>query len=141
MHNVLQKAREAMPGERRLIVARDDAYELARRAELLYDDAKNGLDFARARQAEDHAESSRRMAVASHRLNLLVAFFFPIATLMAIFNAKLTHGLEGLDAKYGPWVLVSAIIAGLLLGMLITRIITRPSRRPQNTGANASKRK
>jgi hypothetical protein len=129
LHDVLQKAREALPTERRLIVARDEAYELSRRADLLYDDAKNGLEFAIARQAEAQAESSHQMAVSSHRLNVLVAFFFPIATLMTIFGANLTHGLEEIDKLHGPWILATCIIAGLLMGIVITGIITRPAGR------------
>jgi hypothetical protein len=141
LHDVLQKAREAMPDERRLIVARDEAYEISRRADLLYDDAKNGLEFEIARQGELQAESSRRMAVAAHRLNVLVALFFPIATLMAIFNAKLTHGLEDWDAIYGPWVLVGLTIFGLLLGVVIISMITKPAPGPRDNDAPPAKRR
>jgi hypothetical protein len=130
LHDVLQQAREAMPGDRRLIVARDEAYEISRRAELLYDDTKNGMEFAMARQTEALAESSHQMSVSSHRLNMLVAFFFPIATLMTVLGANLSHGLETWDARHGPWVLGICIAAGLMLGMVITGIITQPVTRP-----------
>jgi CorA-like Mg2+ transporter protein len=133
LQDVLQKARETVPGERRLIVARDDAYDLARRAEILYDDVKNGLEAAVARQAEAQAESSHQMAVASYRLNILVALFFPIATLMAIFGTNLHHGLEDLEARYGPLVLATVTGLGMLLGVVITFIITRPAPRPQTS--------
>lgn len=133
LQEVLQKAREAMPGERRLIVARDDAYELARRAELLYDDARNGLEFAVARHAEAQSESSHQMSVAAYRLNVLVALFFPIATLMAIFGTSLHHGLEAWDNTHGPLILAAVTGLGLLLGVVITRIITRPTLRPRDS--------
>jgi Mg2+ and Co2+ transporter CorA len=131
LHDVLQKAREAIPGERRLIVARDDAYDLARRAEILYDDVKNGLEAAVARQAEAQAESSHQMSAAAYRLNILVALFFPIATLMAIFGTNLDHGLEDMELRHGPLVLAAVTALGMLLGVVITFIITRPAPRPQ----------
>jgi hypothetical protein len=130
LHDVVQQARETVPGDRRLIVARDEAYEISRRADLLYDDAKNGMEFAMARQTEALAESSHQMSASSHRLNVLVAFFFPIATLMTVLSANLTHGLESWDQRYGPWVLVACIAAGLILGLVITGIITQPVERP-----------
>jgi hypothetical protein len=140
LHDVLQQAREAMPSERRLIVARDEAYEISRRADLAYDDTKNGLEFAIAKQGEALAESSHQMAVSSHRLNILVAFFFPIATLMTILGANLRHGLEIWDRLHGPWVLGICIAAGLILGMFITGIITQPARKNQRARTNVRSR-
>ena len=61
---------------------------------LLYNEARNSLDFSIARRGEEQARSSHRMAVSAHRLNLLAAFFFPIATLTALFGVNLRHGLE-----------------------------------------------
>ena len=141
LQDVLQKARETIPGERRFIVARDDAYDLSRRAEILYDDVKNGLDAAVARQAEAQAESSHQMSVASYRLNILVALFFPIATLMAIFGTNLHHGLEDLEARYGPMVLATITGLGMLLGVVITLIITRPAPRPRNLAGSGMAKK
>jgi hypothetical protein len=131
MYEALQKARETVADDRQLIVARDAAYELTRRADLLHDDAKNGLNFAVAWQAEQQAESSYQMSVATHRLNLLVAFFFPIATLMAVFGANLRHGLEGLDRLSPPTPLLGVLVAGLFFGIILTRFVTRPAQRPQ----------
>src|SRR3954453_18452806 len=74
MYDVLQQAREAVPDDRPLIVVRDQASDLARRVELLHEDARNGLEFAIAWQAEQQAETSHQMSIAAHRLNLLVAF-------------------------------------------------------------------
>jgi len=131
MYDTLQEARDAVPNDRQLIVARDQAYELTRRADLLHHDAKNGLDFAMAWQAEQQAESSYQMSVATHRLNLLVAFFFPIATLMAVFGANLRHGLEGFDQAGGPLPLLAVLAAGLFAGIVLTGFVTKPARRPQ----------
>lgn len=131
MYETLQQAREAERDDRHLIVARDQAYDLTRRADLLYDDTKNGLDFAVAWQAEQQAETSYQMSVATHRLNLLVAFFFPIATVTAIFGANLQHGLERWDEVSGPLPLLAIIAAGLFCGLVLTSFVTRRAQRPK----------
>jgi hypothetical protein len=142
MYSVLQQAREGVPDDRELIVVRDQASDLTRRAELLQEDSRNGLEFAIAWQAEQQAESSYQMSVAAHRLNLLVAFFFPIATLMAIFGTNLKTGLETWNEATGPLPLVALIVAGLLCGVILTGFVTRPTRRPtrslQSKSANSS---
>jgi hypothetical protein len=145
MYEVLQKARETVTDDRRLIVARDQAYELTRRADLLHDDAKNGLSFAVAWQAEQQAESSYQMAVATHRLNLLAAFFFPIATLMAVFGANMRHGLEGWDRWSLPIPLLTVLAAGLFSGFILTGFVTKRAQRPQvdrqsNSSSSPTKR-
>lgn len=129
MYDALQRARQTVPEDRRLIAARDKAYDLSRRAELLYEDAKNGLDFAVAWQAEQQAESSRQMSVAAHRLNVLAAFFFPIATLTTIFGANLRHGAEAIDARLAPLPLLSLIAISLVIGMILTWFVTRPAKK------------
>src|SRR5690606_26550593 len=101
VYATVQKAREAVPDDRKLLVLRDAAYELSRRAELLYTDSRHALDYHIAQRAEEQAASSERMAVASHRLNLLVAFFFPIATLASILGVNIATGLEGLSDRMG----------------------------------------
>jgi hypothetical protein len=131
MHETLQKARETQPDDRDLIVARDAAYDLMRRADILHNDTKNGLEFAIAWQAEQQAESSYQMSVATHRLNLLVAFFFPIATATAIFGANLKHGLEKWDATSSPLPLLVVLGAGLVAGLVLTSFVARPTERPK----------
>jgi hypothetical protein len=121
LHKTLQEAREAVNDDAELITLRDRAYELERYAELLYEDAQNGLNFAVARRAEEQALSSHRMAVAAHRLNLLVAFFFPVATLSAIFGVNMLHGLE---LAYAPWAFLGMVAAGIVLGLLLTLYIS-----------------
>ena len=61
----LQQAREAIPADRDLISARDRAAAIARSAELIVQDARFGMDFTAARNAERHAENSRRHLAAA----------------------------------------------------------------------------
>ena len=63
--------------------------------------------------------------VAAHRLNILVACFFPIATMAAIFGANLGHGLESYDRQYAPFPLLAILGGGLFLGLLLTTFINR----------------
>lgn len=124
LHQTLQEARKNCPDYRELIDARDRAYEIERSADLLFTGTKNSLDVLVAKQAEQQSKSSQRMAVASHRLNVLAAFFFPIVTLTAIFGANLRHGLEDKPA----YVFLLVVLAGLVLGSLLTAFITRSSK-------------
>jgi len=80
LYATLQEARELVPEDRDLINLRDQIGEIERALELLHGDAKNGLEFTVARQAEQQAERTYDMAVSAHRLNLLAAAFFPVAT-------------------------------------------------------------
>jgi hypothetical protein len=125
MHHTLQEARETVPAERDLINYRDRAYAVERTAELLCDDTKNALDFAVARRAEEQARSSHHMAVSAHRLNLLAAFFFPIATLSAIFGMELRNGLNTLDTSELPLPFLGVLGVGLLGGLLLSSFVTR----------------
>ena len=124
LHNVLQEARKECPELRELINLRDRAYEVERTAELLLAEVRNALDVIVAKRAEEHAASSHQMSIASHRLNVLAAFFFPIATLMAIFGANLRHGLE--DA-WPPIPMLVVIGIGLFMGGILSVFVTRKS--------------
>jgi Mg2+ and Co2+ transporter CorA len=125
LYAALQDARHMVRADRTLLDARDRAYELERTVELLTVDVKNGLDYAMTRRMEQQAASSHDMAVASHRLNLLAAFFFPLATLSAVFGMDLPHGIEQL---WPPWPFVIVLLAGLGLGFALKRIIGAPAR-------------
>jgi hypothetical protein len=85
----MEDARKAMPEDRDLIDHRDRAYDLSRQADLLYEDAKNSMDVAIIRRADEQALATHQMTVASHRLNTLAAVFFPFATLGAVFGTTL----------------------------------------------------
>lgn len=126
LHHVLQEARESCPDVRELINLRDRAYGIERTAELLLAEVKNALDVAVAKRAEEQAASSHQMEVSAHRLNKLAAFFFPIATLMAIFGANLRHGLEDI---WPPVPMLIVLGLGLAMGGILTVFVTkRPSR-------------
>ncbi|MBX3434727.1 MAG: hypothetical protein KF847_15520 [Pirellulales bacterium] len=129
-HEALQSARESTPDDRQLIVLRDRAYAMVRAAELLQDDTKFALEFEQARREEEQAASAQRMAVSAHRLNVLVACFFPVATLAAIFGMNLRHGLEEVDETSGPWPLTAIVLGALASGFLLSLFITRKPRRP-----------
>ena len=118
LHAALQDAREKIPGDRDLINARDRAYELERVSELLIGDARNEIQFAMAKRAEEQAEASHRIALSGHRLNLLAAFFFPIAALTAIFGTNLSHPLE--QYLPPPYAFLSVIATGVMLGALLS---------------------
>jgi hypothetical protein len=116
LHDVLQEARQAARDDQELIACRDQAYIIHRSAELLQSDMKTGLDCAVVRQAENEAKSGRQMALAGHRLNVLAALFFPIATVATIFGMNLENGLEHALTPVLFWVvLVVGVIVGLLL--------------------------
>ncbi len=127
LHAVLQAARDLAPDDRDLINLRDQAGEIERTLELLHGDAKNGLEFTVAHQAEKQSERTFDMAVAAHRLNLLAATFFPLATLSGVFGAVFAmmhvhrdHGLETVDTRLLFWLAMFAgLLGGILLGWLI----------------------
>ena len=93
MHSVLQDLRKRHPEALEVINMRDQAYDLERMAELLATGTKNSLDYKIAQSAEEQAAASDRMAVSSHRLNMLVAFFFPLATITTVFGMEIRSGL------------------------------------------------
>jgi hypothetical protein len=122
MLDVLEEARKAQPEDRALIDHRDRGYELARWAELLYDDAKNSMDVAVVRRAEEQATASHRMLVSAHRLNVLAAMFFPFATLGAIFGTTLTDNWHWSHS----WRAFAAfLIVGLISGPMLAAFISR----------------
>jgi hypothetical protein len=122
MQTVMQQAREANHDDRNLIVLRDRAVQIERTAELLQADAQNGLDAAIARRAEEQAESTALMAVAAHRLNILLALFFPLATVAAVFGMNFKHGLEETFAPWLFWILLAIFLsAGFVLKSIVSR--------------------
>ena len=137
MHQALQQARELCPQDRDIINFRDRAYRIERTAELLMGDAKASLEFLIAKRTEEQAESSHQMAVSSHRLNILAAFFFPMATLSALYGVNLQHGLEKIQSisefasvppPSFPFLLL--ILVGIVFGFFLKSFVTgeRPSR-------------
>jgi hypothetical protein len=121
--DTLEQARQGIPDDRTFIDYRDKAYELSRHAELLYEDAKNSMDVAIVRRADEQASSSRQMMIAAHRLNILAALFFPFATLGAIFGTTLTDNWPWADSGL-PFFLF--LLAGAGTGVFLLSYIRRP---------------
>ena len=122
-HLALQQARAELRDLRDIINFRDEAYELEREADLLLSDAKNALDFSIAKRSEEQAHTAHHMSVSAHRLNLLVAFFFPIATLVSVFGTNLQHGVE---TDHAPIPFLVVLFTGLLFGVLLRKRVSRP---------------
>jgi Mg2+ and Co2+ transporter CorA len=116
LHDVLQEARKGFPDDRDLLNARDRAYDLERNVDLLLDAARNSLEFIIARRSEQQAQESHQMATSAHRLNSLVAFFFPMATLAAIMGTNLRHGLEDYQS---PFMFLGMLAVGLAAGIML----------------------
>lgn len=127
MRKTLQHAREMVPEEHELIVLRDDAEEVERTAELVYADARNGLDLAIARQAEEQAKISLQMSTSAHRLNVLVAFFFPLATMSTVFGMNVQFGFE---QALAPLPFVVVVLLGLLMGLWLRLMVGRQTPLP-----------
>ena len=129
LHKTLQAAREAIPDDVDLISLRDHAYEVERTAEIVHGDAKSGLDFMIAERAEEQAQIGTRIAVSSHRLNLVAALFFPITALGGIFGMNFVHGFE---ASFAPWLFWIVVIVAFVFGFTLRASLDRP-------GVSASK--
>ncbi|RMF39743.1 MAG: hypothetical protein D6753_13045 [Planctomycetota bacterium] len=130
LYGVLQDARKSRPDVPELIDWRDQAYELTRTAELTYQYAKDALEVALVRRAEEQAVASRGMSVAAHRLNVLAALFFPLATLAAIFGTTLTDNWPWSQSPVPFLVfLFGGTIAGILLALFIGVQSSAPNHR------------
>ena len=109
----LQEAREAID-DRELINLRDRAGEVERASELVVSEARDGLDFTSAQQAEAQAKVSLQLAREGHKLNTIAAVFLPITALASIFSMTLRSGLE---RWFSPWLFWFIVAAGVALGM------------------------
>lgn len=122
LQRTLQEARDAVPGDRELILARDRAYELERSADLLHHDAAAALQYAVARQAEEQTRSAFALAQAGHRLNLLAALALPLMAIASVFGMNLPSGIE----RYGSTAFWAVVAASLALGVAIWLATPRP---------------
>jgi hypothetical protein len=113
----LQKAREAMPDDERLIDYRDQAAALERSADLLLQEANYGLTFTAARRSEEEAEAARR-------LNVLAAIFLPLTALTGLFGMTM-HSNTGFEKMPGSFFIVAA--GGLALGLAIAFFLRKKS--------------
>ncbi len=117
----LEEVRKARPDERSLIVLRDQAVSLDRAVELVANDARSGMEFSVAESGEREAQQSQQATEEARRLNRLVAFFFPVATLAAIFGMNQPGGILALPEF---WLVIGA---GVALGWLVRSMIGRKS--------------
>ncbi len=118
LYAALQQAREMATADRELITCRDWAGDLDRDTDLLFTDTKNGLDILIAQKAEEQAQQSLEMSLAGHRLNVLVAIFFPLATLAALLGMNVPHGLEQAEVK-PPMTFLIVLLIGLATGVVL----------------------
>lgn len=125
LHAVLQDARQLCPEDRDLINHRDRAYEIERTAELLHTEIKNSLDLLMARHADEQARASRRMAASAHRLNLLAAFFFPLAAFSGVLGVNLVHGFETFQP---PLPFLGFVAAGVIAGLILMTFVAAARR-------------
>ncbi|HNT78603.1 MAG TPA: CorA family divalent cation transporter [Anaerolineae bacterium] len=145
LHATLQAAREAVPEDRDLIDLRDWAYDIERGLDLLYEDARNALDFDIARKAEEEARLSMQELQMAHRLNVLAAIFFPITAIASIFGMNLPSGLENSPT----WFFWFIFLVGIGLGFwirewVLTGALRLPTARgdsPKPTDTTASRKK
>jgi hypothetical protein len=97
MYLALQAAREAVKNDILLIEARDLASDVDRNLDLLLEDVRNALQYKMAREAEHQARLSQETVRASHRLNVLAAWFFPLTAISSVFGMNFAHGLGDHD--------------------------------------------
>ncbi len=112
LHLALQTAREAIKSDPFIIEMRDQAYEVERNLDLLYEDVRNAIHQRAARKAEEQSRLSEQALHASHRLNILAAWFLPLTALASIFSMNFAHGL---NERSPAWFWLVFII-GLGLG-------------------------
>lgn len=119
---VLQAARQARKDEVALIGFRDTAAVLERAIDLAAGDAKAGMDFSLAKSAQEQSLAAHRGNLEARRLNRLVAFFFPLATLVSFFSMSNTS--EVLTSPLS-WLVVAA---GVIFGSIVLVAVTSDKR-------------
>ena len=127
LYAALQHARDMLEDVDELILFRDRAYQIERMAELAYQDAQNTLGYTTALQAEAQATAGHQMAVSAHRLNILAAFFFPMATLSAIFGVNLGSGLE---KQWIPLPFLALVGISVVCGFVLKGFIAAEAPKP-----------
>lgn len=120
MYLAIQSARESQPEDLQLLDCRDQAYEIFRSSDLLLNDSKAAMDYAIAKRSEEQSRYSSELAVAANRMNTLIAFFLPMATLSSIFGMNLMHGMEN---RFHPYGFLLVIAVGLLFGFVLKHLL------------------
>lgn len=114
----MQATRQALPDDSRIITLRDQAADLERGIELVAADARAGMDFTLAESANQQAISSEAANQEARRLNRLAAFFFPLATLVAVF------GMNPPEHVYRSSSFWAVLGAGILLGLIVFLLVS-----------------
>ena len=117
MFEAIQAMREALSEDTRVINMRDQAADLERAIELIAADAKAGMDFTLAESASQQALAAEVANQEARRLNRLAAFFFPLATLVAVFGM---NPPESITQARGFWVVLAA---GIVLGFIVHSVV------------------
>lgn len=133
-YETLQQAREFLPDAKEIIDWRDKMEEITLEFDQLYADLKTAMDVALIRHSEQHAEISRRVEQSAHRLNVLAALFFPLATLGSVLGTTLTEGWNWSRSGL-PFALF--LLFGAFCGVLLAGFVTRPK---AATGADAKRK-
>lgn len=116
---VLEELRKARPHERALILVRDQAVGLERAVEMVVHDARTGMDFTVAESSEAQARQALQANEEARRLNRLVAFFFPIATMAAVFGMNDPNGVLTMRGFF------QVLLIGVLLGWIVRVFVSR----------------
>jgi hypothetical protein len=115
LHKALQEARDAC-NDPDIIALRDKAGEAERVSELLYEDARNGLEFMIASRGEEQAARAHEIERSGHQLNRLAAIFLPVSAICAAFAMKFPSGLEAVQSPALFWGLVAgAFVLGFVV--------------------------
>jgi len=117
MSVTIERASELCADDRGLLICRNLASTVVRTAELLKEDATHSLEYFMAKQAESQA-------LASHRLNLIAAIFFPILAFAAIFGMNLEHGFE----HESIWLFWLVVVIGIVTGLVMQSLIFKTNR-------------
>lgn len=128
MHSTLQAARDAVKSEKLLIDLRDRAYEIERNLELLLEDVRNTIQYRTVREAEEQSRLGQEALRASHRLNVLAAWFLPVTALSGIFSMHVARNADLYSASYFSVIIITAIALGFALkGWVLAGSSQRPA--------------
>src|SRR6185369_12627728 len=116
LHAALQDVRTAIPEDLHVLAARDRAYDLEREANALLEEGAAAMQLGLAEDAEEQTRTSARIAVETHRLNLLAAVCLPITALGAILGMNVRTGLEQLP---GPGLFLAIVASAFTLGVML----------------------
>ncbi len=118
----IQSARSQLKDYTDIIEVRDLAYDVERRFDILFQDAKNAVDYKIALESEEQADLSKEALRASHRLNLLAALFFPLTALTSVFGMNMSSGLD----DGGPILFWLIFAVGVATGFIMKNWVTKP---------------